>query len=119
MPSTFIFNPLVWSSEIVPIGYLILYPKSAPYSCGLKYLRNALYQETTTDENGDEIFSGAQSFSFNDLDLDRKGLTSKKVTLSFMSKKDVDKTVKESGIENQTVLSRWNYALTQSDATSG
>jgi len=75
-------------------------------------------QESKVDKDGNETFTGGQSFGFNDLEADQGDLKSGKMTLNFMSQADVDKTVKDSGVEDQSVASRWGYAATESDATS-
>jgi RHS repeat-associated protein len=73
-------------------------------------------QESTVDEDGNETFTGGQSFSFNDLDLDRSALKSQKMTLNFLSQDDVSAAIDESGIGDQNVLSRWGYAATESNS---
>jgi len=73
-------------------------------------------QESKTDKKGKETFTGGQSFSFNDIDLDKESLTSGEVTLSFLSKNDVKRFVDESGAGNQNFMTAWSYAATESNA---
>ncbi|HTF82048.1 MAG TPA: RHS repeat-associated core domain-containing protein, partial [Cytophagales bacterium] len=73
-------------------------------------------QESVVDKDGKETFTGGQSFSFNDIDLDREAIKSGDMTLNFISQADVDKTIKDSGILKQDVISRWTYAATESNS---
>ncbi len=75
-------------------------------------------QQSTVDKDGNETFTGAQNFSFNDIDVDKEGLKSGDMTLNFMSQSDVDQTIADSGIEGQSVFSRWSYAATESNGSS-
>ncbi|MDW3193113.1 MAG: RHS repeat-associated core domain-containing protein [Cytophagales bacterium] len=72
-------------------------------------------QESTIDEDGKEMFTGGQSFSFNDIDLDKEG--AKTTRLNFISNEDVSNIISESGVKDQNVLSRWLYAANESTAT--
>lgn len=72
-------------------------------------------QESKVDKDGNETFTGGQSFSFNDLDLDREALVSGDMTLNFISSDDVDGMIDRSGVNNQDAVSRWGYAATESD----
>jgi RHS repeat-associated protein len=73
-------------------------------------------QESTTDECGNETFTGEQCFSFNDINLDKDKLKKGKMKLHFVSQKDVKSIIASSGVANQNVFSRWTYAATQSNS---
>lgn len=72
-------------------------------------------QQSQIDKNGREKFTGSDSFSFNDIELDKSDLMSGKMTLNFLSKNDVSSIIKNSGVEEQSVSSRWSYASVQSN----
>ncbi len=73
-------------------------------------------QSIEEDEEGNKTYTGGSSFSFNDIDLDKKDLRSGDVELSFMSSGDVNEMVEESGAGDQNFLSAWAYAATESNA---
>jgi len=73
-------------------------------------------QQSTIDEDGNETFTGAQNFSFNDLDLDREGLKSGDMKLNFISQEEVSGVMDKSGIGDKNVFSRWGYAITESNS---
>jgi len=77
-------------------------------------------QESTKDENGNKTFTGGQSFSFNDIDVDRSDLTKKNnpMTLSFVSSNRIDNIIDKSGIKDQSVTSRYSYAANESNASN-
>jgi hypothetical protein len=75
-------------------------------------------QRSTINKDGSEEFTGADNFSFNDIELDRKALESGDMTLSFMSQSDVDNIMDASGVKEQDVSSRWGYATRESNGNS-
>ena len=72
-------------------------------------------QKSKVDKNGKETFTGAQSFSFNDLDSDMVALKNGDMELSFISSDQVDGAMKRSGVKKQNVFSRWSYASSESN----
>ena len=73
-------------------------------------------QESRTDKDGNEVFTGGQSFGFNDIDLDKESLRKGDLSLSFMSDNEVKSIVNESESSNQNALSAWYHAATESTA---
>ena len=56
-------------------------------------------QESKTDKNGKETFTGGQSFSFNDIEDDKKGITSKELKLRFAKDAEIQGFMNESGVD--------------------
>ncbi len=75
-------------------------------------------QRSTTNKDGTEKFTGADNFSFNDIELDRGALESGSMTLSFMSSDDVNNIIGQSGANDQSALSRWGYTARESNANN-
>lgn len=75
-------------------------------------------QRTIVNKNGNEVYTGADSFTFNDIELDRQALEGADMTLSFMTQLEVDGIMDKSGVKEQDVLSRWGYAARESNGGS-
>lgn len=73
-------------------------------------------QQIEVDKDGNQKLTGGTSFTFNDLDLDRAALKSGEMRVTFMSAKTVEAAIKQSGVEDQSALSRWGYTLNESTA---
>ena len=57
-------------------------------------------QESKTAKNGEETFTGGQSFSFNDIEDDKKGIVSGELKLKFVQDSEIQGFMKESGVDN-------------------
>ena len=57
-------------------------------------------QESKTDKSGKETFTGGQSFSFNDIEDDRRGITSGELKLRFAKDAEIQGYMNESGVNN-------------------
>ena len=75
-------------------------------------------QRSTTNEDGEEEFTGADTFAFNDIGLDRGALESGDMTLDFVSQSDINNIMGQSGVNDQSAFSRWGYAANESNANS-
>jgi RHS repeat-associated protein len=76
-------------------------------------------QESTVDENGNENFTGGQSFGFNDIETDQSiisDLRSGGISLNILSNADIEGLVNKSGANDQNVFSRWSFAIGESPA---
>ena len=56
-------------------------------------------QESKTDKNGKETFIGGQSFGFNDIEDDKKGIKSGDLKLRFVQDSEVQGFMNESGVD--------------------
>ncbi len=75
-------------------------------------------QRSTINKDGAEEFTGADNFSFNDIELDREALEKGDMTLSFMSQSNINNIINISGVKEQNVISRWGYAARESNASN-
>jgi len=76
-------------------------------------------QETSVDEDGNETFTGGQSFDFNDIDNDQdviSDLKSGDVKLNVMDQETVEDMISQSGANDANVFSRWGKAWNESTA---
>jgi len=72
-------------------------------------------QRSTINKDGSEEFTGADRFSFNDIELDRASLESKDMTLNFMSQDQIKDIIDDSEVNKTNVFNRWSYAAVESN----